>query len=197
MRLADRVARLYAPVVHVTAGLTAIGWLVAGASVHDAIITAIAVLIITCPCALALAIPAVQVVASGALFRGGTILNAADAIERLAEVDMVVFDKTGTLTLPEPRVANVADDHADLVEIAARLGLSSRHPLAIAVAREARRRMPAAIEVLGQGMRAMIDGSEARLGSVAFCRVPDRSCHATIRRRRRSRSHTPAVLQYS
>ena len=91
---------------------TAVGWLIAGASLHDAIITAIAVLIITCPCALALAIPAVQVVAAGALFRAGMILNAGDAIERLAEVDTVVFDKTGTLTLPEPRVVNAADIRA-------------------------------------------------------------------------------------
>ena len=108
VRLADRAARLYAPVVHATAALTVVGWLAAGASVHDAIVTAIAVLIITCPCALALAIPAVQVVASGALFRAGVILNSGDAIERLAEVDTVVFDKTGTLTLPEPRVDNAA-----------------------------------------------------------------------------------------
>ena len=71
MRLADRAARVYAPVVHLTAALTAAGWLIAGASIHDAVVTAIAVLIITCPCALALAIPAVQVVASGALFRCG------------------------------------------------------------------------------------------------------------------------------
>ena len=110
MRLADRAARLYAPVVHATAALTAIGWLSPARRVHDAIVTAIAVLIITCPCALALAIPAVQVVASGALFRAGVILNAGDAIERLAEVDTVVFDKTGTLTLPEPRVDNAARD---------------------------------------------------------------------------------------
>ena len=109
LRLADRAARLYAPMVHATAALTAVGWLVAGASLHDAVVTAIAVLIITCPCALALAIPAVQVVASGALFRRGIILNAGDAIERLAEIDTVVFDKTGTLTLPEPRVANARD----------------------------------------------------------------------------------------
>ena len=103
LRLADRAARFYAPVVHTTAALTAVGWLIAGASLHDAIVTAIAVLIITCPCALALAIPAVQVVATGALFRSGIILNSGDAIERLAEADTVVFDKTGTLTLPEPR----------------------------------------------------------------------------------------------
>src|SRR5512135_467712 len=106
MRLADRASRVYAPIVHLTAALTFVGWLIAGASVHDAVITAIAVLIITCPCALALAIPAVQVVASGALFRANIILNAGDAIERLAEIDTVVFDKTGTLTLPEPRVVN-------------------------------------------------------------------------------------------
>ena len=108
MRLADRAARFYAPMVHLTAASTFAGWWLAGASLHDAVVTAIAVLIITCPCALALAIPAVQVVASGALFRAGVILNAGDAIERLGEADTVVFDKTGTLTLPEPRVVNAA-----------------------------------------------------------------------------------------
>ncbi|MGZ3292169.1 MAG: heavy metal translocating P-type ATPase [Xanthobacteraceae bacterium] len=173
LRLADRAAQFYAPMVHATAALTGLGWLLAGASLHDAIITAIAVLIITCPCALALAIPAVQVVASGALFRAGVILNAGDAIERLAEVDTVVFDKTGTLTLPEPRVANTADLDPDLLERAARLALSSRHPLAAAVAREARERAPyeGAVEEPGQGVRAMIDGAEARLGSRTFCGV--------------------------
>jgi P-type Cu2+ transporter len=173
LRLADRAARLYAPMVHLTAALTAVGWLIAGASLHDAIITAIAVLIITCPCALALAIPAVQVVASGTLFRAGLILNSGDAIERLAEVDTVVFDKTGTLTLPEPRVANADAVDPQLLETAARLALSSRHPLAQAVAREARVRTPfdGAVEEPGQGVRAMIAGTEARLGSPVFCGV--------------------------
>ena len=169
--------------VHATAALTAVGWLVAGASLHDAIITAIAVLIITCPCALALAIPAVQVVASGALFRAGMILNAGDAIERLAEADTVVFDKTGTLTLPEPRVANAAAIDPDLLEQAARLALSSRHPLASALAREARERVPfdGAVEEPGQGVRAMIDGQRgaARQPRLLRCRRSDRSPQRT------------------
>ncbi len=173
LRLADRAARVYAPIVHLTAVLTAGGWLLVGASVHDAVITAIAVLIITCPCALALAIPAVQVVASGTLFRAGVILNAGDAIERLAEVDTVVFDKTGTLTLPQPRVINAAVIDAELLQMAARLALSSRHPLAVALAHEAAVRAPldGAVEEPGQGVRAMVDGAEARLGSASFCGI--------------------------
>jgi P-type Cu2+ transporter len=170
VRLADRAGRLYAPVVHVTAALTAVGWLLAGASLHDSIVTAIAVLIITCPCALALAIPAVQVVATGQLFRTGIILNNGDAIEQLAEVDTIVFDKTGTLTLPEPCVDDTSIDPS-LLERAARLALSSRHPLAAALARAARERIPypSAVEEPGAGVRAMIDGQEARLGSAKFC----------------------------
>jgi Cu2+-exporting ATPase len=171
VRLADRAARFYAPLVHTAAALTFLGWWLAGASIHDALVTAIAVLIVTCPCALALAIPTVQVVASGALFRAGVILNAGDAIERLAEVDTIIFDKTGTLTLPEPRVADTQVIAPDLLEMAARLALSSRHPLAVALAREAATHTPfdGAIEEPGQGVRATIDGHEARLGSAAFC----------------------------
>ncbi|ACK52550.1 copper-translocating P-type ATPase [Methylocella silvestris BL2] len=171
VRLADRAARLYAPVVHSMAALTVIFWLVAGASVHDAIIAAIAVLIITCPCALALAVPAVQVVAAGALFRAKIILSAGDAIERFADVDMVVFDKTGTLTLPELGVEADDDAPSGLVERAARLALASHHPLAVALARLSREQTPVADaqELLGSGVRAMIDGAEARLGSPGFC----------------------------
>jgi len=174
VRLADRAARLYAPVVHSAAALTCIGWLIAGASLHFAIVTAIAVLIITCPCAIALAIPAVQVVAAGQLFRSGVILNSGDAIERIAETDTVVFDKTGTLTLPDPAVDGSSID-PDLLETAARLALSSHHPLAAALARRASKRVPytGAVEEPGRGVRASIDGEEARLGSAAFCGLSD------------------------
>jgi Cu2+-exporting ATPase len=183
VRLADRTARLYAPLVHATAALTAVGWLVAGASVHDSIVIAVAVLIITCPCAIALAIPAVQVVAAGALFRGGVILNGGDAIERLAEADTIVFDKTGTLTLPAPRVDETTNIDPAVLERAARLALSSRHPLATALARLARERYPysGAVEEPGQGVRALIDGKEARLGSAKFCGVVEAAGPAAAR----------------
>jgi P-type Cu2+ transporter len=175
VQLADRAARCYAPVVHTAAALTLVGWLIAGASVHDAIIIAISVLIITCPCALALAVPAVQVVAAGQLFRSGVFLNAGDAIERFAGVDTIVFDKTGTLTLPEGRIAGAADVSPETLERAARLALASRHPLAVALAREAheRRTYADATESRGEGVRAVIDGVEARLGSNAFCGLDD------------------------
>jgi Cu2+-exporting ATPase len=171
MQLADRASRLYAPVVHAAALLTMLGWVAFGASWHDAIVTAIAVLIITCPCALGLAIPAVQTIVSGALFRSGVLLNSGDAIERLAEVDRVVFDKTGTLTLPELDVANGNEIPADEFALAGRLALGSHHPVAAAVARAARAKKPLAgvEEVAGQGVRGFVGGVEVRLGRPSFC----------------------------
>lgn len=173
MRLADRASRLYAPVVHATALITILGWVIAGAGWHDAIVTGVAVLIITCPCALGLAIPTVQTVASGAMFKAGVLLNSGDAIERLAEADHVIFDKTGTLTLPDLEVMNAADIPADIFELAGRLALSSHHPVAAAVAQAAGARSPivGAVEEAGQGVRAVVDGVELRLGRPSFCRA--------------------------
>ncbi|MGY4572524.1 heavy metal translocating P-type ATPase [Bradyrhizobium pachyrhizi] len=175
LRLAERASRLYAPVVHATALLTMLGWLAYGASFHNSIVTAIAVLIITCPCALGLAIPAVQTVASGALFGSGVLLNAGDAIERIAEIDRVIFDKTGTLTLPELDVANLADIPDDVVKLAGRLALSSRHPVAAAVARKAGAASPLADiqEEPGQGVHGFHEGRPIRLGRPSFCGADD------------------------
>ncbi|MBZ0149412.1 MAG: heavy metal translocating P-type ATPase, partial [Pseudorhodoplanes sp.] len=171
VRLADRAARLYSPLVHAAALATMLGWVALGATWHDAIITAIAVLIITCPCALGLAIPAVQVIATGAMFRSGVLLNSGDAIERLAVVDSVVFDKTGTLTLPEPEVVNAAEVPPEMLALAGQLALSSRHPLAQALVRASNARTPlaGALEEPGQGVRHVADGTEIRLGRPSFC----------------------------
>ena len=172
-RLADVAARVYAPFVHTSAALTAIGWLFVGASAHDAIICAIAVLIITCPCALALAVPAVQVVAAGRLFRAGVFLNTPEALERLSEVDCIIFDKTGTLTQPRPQVVNRSDVPQPLMAAAACLSLSSHHPLAAAVAAcTAGEIIVDAQETSGAGVSAVVDGEEWRLGSADFCEIP-------------------------
>jgi Cu2+-exporting ATPase len=175
VQLADRASRLYAPVVHATALLTMIGWVLAGATWHDAVITAIAVLIITCPCALGLAIPTVQTVASGAMFRAGVLLNSGDSIERLAEVDRIIFDKTGTLTLPELDVVNSASVPTDVFDLAGRLALASHHPVAAAVARASNAKSPLAgiVEEPGQGVRGFVDGQEVRLGRPSFCNADD------------------------
>lgn len=173
--LADRAASVYSPFVHLTAASTLAFWLLSGADAHFAIVTAISVLIITCPCALALAVPAVQVVATGSLFRAGLYLNAADALERLSEVDHIVFDKTGTLTLPVKRVANADEVPADLLALAGWLARFSRHPLASAIAAAAPAHVISAEarEEAGAGVSALVDGVEARLGSAAFCGVAD------------------------
>jgi Cu2+-exporting ATPase len=170
-RLADRAAQLYSPVVHVTALATFLGWLALGLAWQPALIIAITVLIITCPCALGLAIPAVQVVASGALFKANVLLQTGDALERLAEVDTIIFDKTGTLTLPDPALLGAADIDPDMLALAGRLALGSHHPLAKAIALAAGSETPldGLVEEPGRGVRAVLGDSEARLGSATFC----------------------------
>ncbi len=129
VRIADRAARLYAPAVHTLALLSFIGWMIAGAGWHQATLIAVAVLIITCPCALGLAVPASQIVAAGTLMRSGILVKDGSALERLAQADRALFDKTGTLTLGRPRPDNLDDvPHADWPVLLA-LASASRHPL--------------------------------------------------------------------
>jgi Cu2+-exporting ATPase len=173
VRLADRASRLYAPVVHATALLTILGWVLLGASWHDAIVTGVAVLIITCPCAFGLAIPTVQTVVSGAMFRAGVLLNSGDSIERLGDVDRVIFDKTGTLTLPELDVVNSTSVPKDVFDLAGRLALASHHPIAAAVAHasNAKSPLPGVLEEPGHGVCGVFDGEEVKLGRPSFCKA--------------------------
>lgn len=173
--LADRAARLYAPVVHLLAASTFAGWLLLGGGWHDALMNAVAVLIITCPCALGLAVPAVQTVAASVLLRNGILLKTGDALERLADVDTVVFDKTGTLTLGRPELVKPdALQMSDLL-LAARLAQSTNHPLAQALVRSVPH-LPRPVpieETPGMGVSSIIDGYRVRLGSRAWCDVTD------------------------
>lgn len=168
-RIADRASQLYAPVVHATAFLTFIGWMIATGDLHRAVTIAIAVLIITCPCALGLAVPMVQVMAARRLFENGILLKDGGALERLAEIDAIVFDKTGTLTSGMPRLIDPAAIDAEALQIAATIAGHSRHPYSRAIeaacAVPAQAIAPDAItELPGCGLEARIGPHLYRLG---------------------------------
>ncbi|MBP1888239.1 cation-translocating P-type ATPase [Sinorhizobium mexicanum] len=170
-RIADRAAQYYSPVVHLLAFLTFIGWMIIEGDVRQAMLIAVAVLIITCPCALGLAVPVVQVVAAGRLFQGGVMVKDGSAMERLAEVDTVFLDKTGTLTVGRPRVVNAEDIAPDVLATAAALAVYSRHPIANAFQDAAGGGPPLAGEVRetpGAGIEAKTDDGIYRLGSRRF-----------------------------
>ncbi|MFN0022728.1 MAG: heavy metal translocating P-type ATPase [Parvularculaceae bacterium] len=167
-RLADRAAALYVPVVHSLALATFLGWyFVADAGLRTALINAIAVLIITCPCALGLAAPAVQVVAAGRLFNRGVLVKSGDALERLAEALTIVFDKTGTLTVGRPVLVNRGELPEEALAAAAALARISRHPLSRAVVEAAGpgEAAPDAAEVAGFGLAGTCNGLLVRFGS--------------------------------
>lgn len=168
VRIADRASRLYAPAVHTLALLAFAGWMMAGVGLHQSLVIAIAVLIITCPCAMGLAVPAAQVVASGALAKRGLLVKDGSALERLAEVDTALFDKTGTLTIGEP-VPQINCMSREQKSVALALAQASRHPLSkgLATALKAEGVTPATVgslsEVGGEGISGDWTGTRVAL----------------------------------
>lgn len=166
-RIADRAAAMYAPVVHLTALVAFVGWLFATGDFHRAITIAIAVLIITCPCALGLAVPMVQVVASRRLFEAGVMVKDGGALEKLAEIDTVLLDKTGTLTAGDPQlVVRTGDQQA--LSIAATLASRSSHPYSRAIAQtvssDGAPLLEGIIERPGLGLEARLGADMIKLG---------------------------------
>ena len=175
--LAERAARLYSPLVHILS-FSAFGFWMwqTGGDVRFAINISAAVLIITCPCALGLAVPAVVTAASGKLFRKGVLIKNGTALERLAEVDTVVFDKTGTLTMGTPEWVVEAVPASD-VAVAVALAQASSHPLAQALVRGAKifrtknlgcDEVTGLREVPGYGVEGLFKGQVVRLGRAAW-----------------------------
>lgn len=176
VRIADRLAAFYAPFVHIIALLTFLGWLWATqGDWHQALVVAISVLIITCPCALGLAVPVVQVVANGVLFSRGVLVKDGAALEKLAGVDSIVLDKTGTVTTGWLMVQDIAQIDGKMLGIAAGLASHSTHPLSRAVVAAAVARNIVAIpctgikEYPGQGLEGMCQGRKLRIGNREWC----------------------------
>ncbi|MBB3260924.1 Cu+-exporting ATPase [Paraburkholderia bannensis] len=179
-RLVDRVSAVFVPAILVIAALTLGGWLLAGASAETAILNAVAVLVIACPCALGLATPAAIMAGTGVAARHGVLIKDAEALETAHDVGVVAFDKTGTLTLGRPSLAafETADGvaHADALALAAAVQQHSDHPLAKAVvgaftAQALGAALPAAANaraVPGRGVEAVVDGRRLAIGSTRW-----------------------------
>ncbi len=172
-RLADRIAGVFVPIVILIAAATAVAWFVAKGDVHDALVPAVAVLIIACPCAMGLATPAAIMVGTGRGAQLGIIIRGGEILERSRRIDVVVFDKTGTLTEGKMRLVEVVGDEHTLARAAA-AETSSEHPIAQAVvsgAGERGVRIPAAAEfrsIAGRGVRGLIDGTHVVVGRRAL-----------------------------
>ncbi len=181
--LAERAARFYSPAVHILSLGAFLVWMwKTGGDVRFAVNISAAVLIITCPCALGLAVPAVVTAASGKLFRMGLLIKDGTALERLAEVDTVVFDKTGTLTMGAPEPENLARLTPDEAAIAKALASASSHPLAMALAR-AILADPAPLtdlrEIAGYGVEGKLGDQICRLGRTDWTGAPASETTAT------------------
>jgi Cu+-exporting ATPase len=173
-RLVDRVSEIFVPAVVVIATVTFSGWLLAGGGFEQALIAAVSVLVIACPCALGLATPTAIVAGTGAAARAGILIKDVEALEQAHRVDTIVFDKTGTLTLGHPELASLTDlagRDQELLALAASAQSASEHPLARAFVDAARARgialsPPEALRsVTGMGITARVDGHEVVIGN--------------------------------
>ena len=170
-RIADRAAALYVPLVHSAALLGFLGWMFTAGDWHRSLTIAVAVLIVTCPCALGLAVPMVQVVAARALFERGIMARDGSAMERLAEIDTIIFDKTGTLTSGSPGLQNDTTADPAFLAIAAALGAHSHHPYAQTLAMAsapANIAFDSIVERPGLGLEGKIGGDVWRLGRAGW-----------------------------
>jgi len=173
-KLVDKVSQVFVPVVLLVAVVTLVGWLAAGASSEAALINAVAVLVIACPCALGLATPTAIMAGTGVAARHGILIKDAEALERAHQVTAVVFDKTGTLTSGTPRIAHLSavnNDENTLLQLAGALQLGSEHSLAKAVLDMAYERgltleaVSNSRALPGRGIAGTVQGRELALGN--------------------------------
>ncbi len=173
VRLAEKVARFYTPIVHFLALFAFAFWFFVGGLVwQESLMIAVTVLIITCPCALGLAVPIVQVLASGLLMKRHILIKSSDALERLADINAVIFDKTGTLTQGKPKLIGDYENH--LLSLASSLACYSSHPLAKSLSAIDVKKQDGfnkVEEIAGFGLKALYKGKDVKLGSAKWCGV--------------------------
>ncbi len=171
-RLADKVAAVFVPIVMGIALISVVVWLIVGQSFEFAMSIGIAVLVISCPCALGLATPVAIMVGTGKGAEQGILVKSAEALETLHKVNTVVLDKTGTLTVGRPEVTDVlpSGDRAELVSLAVSLEKNSEHPLASAVLKLSNEFLPLSdfTSVPGKGVQAMLDETLCAAGNAAL-----------------------------
>ncbi|MCB1421784.1 MAG: cadmium-translocating P-type ATPase [Nitratireductor sp.] len=172
MRIADRMAQIYAPAVHLLALAAFIVWMIVHGDWHQSLYVAISVLIITCPCALGLAVPVVHVVAAARLFEEGILVRDGSALERMAEIDHAVFDKTGTLTHAVPKIVSAPFSTVREEQMAYSLASLSSHPASRSLVRHLGERAVLPLddvrEAAGCGIEAVLEGRRVRLGNDAW-----------------------------
>ena len=172
-RLADRVAGIFVPIVMVIAAVTAVAWLVGTGDVRQALLPAVAVLIVACPCAMGLATPAAIMVGTGKGAQLGILIRGGEVLERSRRIDIVLFDKTGTMTEGRMRLVDVVGEPSVLAYAAA-VEFASEHPIAKAVvdgARERKLDIPKSVNQrssAGMGIRGKVEGAEVFVGRRAF-----------------------------
>ncbi len=180
-RLVDRVSQIFVPIVVALAAATFAGWLLFGGSLEEALIAAVSVVVIACPCALGLATPTAILTGTGAAARGGILIKDVDALQRAPSLDVAVFDKTGTLTVGRPMVDDVLalrGSEDELLRLAAGVQQSSEHPLAKAVVACAKGRgiEPPPVQRfrnhVGSGVSGLVDGLRIRVGSPRLAEPP-------------------------
>ncbi len=193
VRMADKLAKYFTPVVLLLSIMTFMLWHFAwGTPINEALLHGVALLIITCPCALGLAVPVVQVIASSRLMSKGIILKSADALEKLAKVDHIIFDKTGTLTVGRPKLSNRNQLPDQEFAVISSLAAFSKHPLCLEIARSGIKFDGDVQELKGMGLMAHLDGIEIKLGNRKFCSITEIS-HDTYLEMWYKRGTLPAI----
>ena len=180
--LADKASKIYTPAILFCTAITFLYWIIIkGSELNDALLNAISVMIITCPCALGLAVPIVQIITTGLLISKGIFIKSSDALERISEIDTISFDKTGTLTIGKPKLINAMEISKRNFRIIASLASNSKHPLCKAILEYYENdeiiNIEDVQEIVGSGIEGRIGKDKFKIGNRRFSNIKSSQSH--------------------